>query len=58
MEDRTKTEVNMKKLVKCRPSISRTRKRQVLLRISISSDSEEEIISHLNDGNEEAECLY
>jgi hypothetical protein len=32
MEDRTKAEVNMKKLVKSKPSKSQTRKRQVLVR--------------------------
>jgi hypothetical protein len=57
MEDRMKAEVNMKKLVKCKPSKSQTRKRQVLLRVSRSSDSEGEMVAHLSDGNVEAKCL-
>jgi hypothetical protein len=57
MGDRTKAEVNMK-LVKCKPSKSQTQKWQVLLRISSSSGSEQEMIAHLSDGNEEAECSY
>jgi hypothetical protein len=48
----------MKKLVKCKPSKAHTWKRQVLLRISSSSGSEQEIIAHLSNGNEEAGCPY
>jgi hypothetical protein len=32
--------------------------RQVLLRISSSSDSEKEMIAHLSNGIKEAVCLY
>jgi hypothetical protein len=55
---RTKTEVNMKKIVKCKPSKSQTRKRQVLLRISNSSGSKQDTTVHLRDTNREAECPY
>jgi hypothetical protein len=57
MEDRTKAEVQMKKLVKCKPSRLQTGKRHVQLRISSTSDSVGEMIAHLSDGNKEAECL-
>jgi hypothetical protein len=58
MKDGTKAEVSMKKLVKWKPSTLQTQKREVLLRISSSLDSEEEMIAHLSNYNEEAECLY
>jgi hypothetical protein len=51
--DRTNAGVNVKKLVKCKPSKSQTWKRQVLLRINSSSDSEAEMIAYLRDGNAE-----
>jgi hypothetical protein len=47
----------MKKLIKYNTSKSQTWKRQVLLRISNSSDPEEEMIVHLSNGREKAKCL-
>jgi hypothetical protein len=39
----------MEKLVKCKT---------VSVKVSSSSDLEEEMIAHLSNGNEDAECLY
>lgn len=56
--DRTKAEANTKKLVKCTPLKAQTWKRRVLIRISSSSGSEQEMIAHLSNGDEDAECPY
>jgi hypothetical protein len=48
----------VKKLVKWEPPKPQSEKRQILLRIRSSSDSEEERIAHHSNSTEEAESLH